>query len=125
TAKGFSTSSVPITTAKLEISITNILVSTASAAVTTVSASISTVSPLSVSTAEDISYAETLVYIRMSASKDKGKAIITEPEPEQTTTKLQQRQERAGFEGSIRLQEQFDEEERQRLARQEEEKYDL
>ncbi|GJX93082.1 hypothetical protein Tco_0347668 [Tanacetum coccineum] len=125
TAEGFTTSSVPITTAKLEISTTNILVSTAGAAVTTASASISTVSPPRVSTAEDISGAETLVYIRMSASKDKGKAIMTEPEPEQTTTKLQQRQERAGFEAAIRLQEQFDEEERQRLARQEEEKYDL
>ncbi|GJT65621.1 hypothetical protein Tco_1017101 [Tanacetum coccineum] len=44
---------------------------------TTVSASISTVSPLRVSTAKDISGAETLVYIRRSASKakDKGKAI--------------------------------------------------
>ncbi|GKD56186.1 hypothetical protein Tco_1289573 [Tanacetum coccineum] len=125
TAEGFTTSSVPITTAKLEISTTNILVSTAGAAVNTASAFISIISPPRVSTAEDISGAETLVYIRMSASKDKGKAIMTEPEPEQTTTKLQQRQERAGFEAAIRLQELFDEEERQRLARQEDEKYDL
>ncbi|GJV00131.1 hypothetical protein Tco_1329401 [Tanacetum coccineum] len=79
TTEGFTTSSVPITTAKLEISTTNILVSTAGAVVTTVSASISIVSPPSVSTAEDISGAETL----------------------------------------------FNEEERQRLERQEEEKYDL
>ncbi|GKD28563.1 hypothetical protein Tco_1239341 [Tanacetum coccineum] len=97
TAEGFTTSSAPITTAKLEISTTNILVSTAGAAVTTASASISTVSPLRVSTAEDISGAETLVYIRMSASKDKGKTIMTKLKPEQTTMKLQQRQERAGF----------------------------
>ncbi|GJU36897.1 putative ribonuclease H-like domain-containing protein, partial [Tanacetum coccineum] len=50
---------------------------------TTASASISTVSPPRVSTAEDISGAETLVYIRRSASKakDKGKAIMQESEP--------------------------------------------
>ncbi|GKD40662.1 hypothetical protein Tco_1260869 [Tanacetum coccineum] len=50
---------------------------------TTASVSISTVSPLRVSTVEDISGAETLVYIRRSASKakDKGKAIMQESEP--------------------------------------------
>ncbi|GJS46398.1 hypothetical protein Tco_0596519 [Tanacetum coccineum] len=104
TAEGFTTASVPVTTA---------------------SASISTVSPPRVSTVKDISGAETLVYIRRSASKEKWKGIMIEYEPEQITTKLQQRQERAGFEAAIRLQEQFDEEERQRLARQEQEKYDL
>ncbi|GKD94860.1 hypothetical protein Tco_1374697, partial [Tanacetum coccineum] len=46
-----------------------------------------------------------------SATKDKGKAIMTESEPEQTTTKLKQRKERAGYEAAIRLQEQLDEEE--------------
>ncbi|GKA69250.1 hypothetical protein Tco_0775314 [Tanacetum coccineum] len=73
-----ATASIPVTTVGLEISTANIAVSTADAAVTTASASISTVSPLRVSTAEDISGAETLVYIRRSASKakDKGKAII-------------------------------------------------
>ncbi|GKA07900.1 hypothetical protein Tco_0687231, partial [Tanacetum coccineum] len=64
-----ATASIPITTAGLEISIANIAVSTADATVTTASASISTVSPPRVSTAEDISGAETLVYIRRSASK--------------------------------------------------------
>ncbi|GKB01351.1 hypothetical protein Tco_0829395, partial [Tanacetum coccineum] len=87
---------------------------TASVLVTTASASISTANPIKVSTAKDISGAETLVYIRRSASKDKGKGIMTESEPEQITTKLQQRQERVGFKAAIRLQEQFDEEERQR-----------
>ncbi|GJT25084.1 hypothetical protein Tco_0895021 [Tanacetum coccineum] len=50
---------------------------------TTSSASISTVSPPRISTAEDISGAETLVYIKMSASKakDKGNAIMQEFEP--------------------------------------------
>ncbi|GKA66818.1 hypothetical protein Tco_0766626 [Tanacetum coccineum] len=93
TAEGFTTASLPITTA---------------------SSSISTISPPRVSTAEDISGAETQVYIRRSASNDKGKGIMTESEPEQITTKLQQRKERADFEAAIRLQEQFDEEERQR-----------
>ncbi|GJR11184.1 hypothetical protein Tco_0793836 [Tanacetum coccineum] len=73
-----ATASIPVTTAGLEISTANIAVSTADAAVTTASASISTVSPLRVSTVEDISGAETLVYIRRSASKakDKRKAIM-------------------------------------------------
>nr|GEV62311.1 UBN2 domain-containing protein [Tanacetum cinerariifolium] len=61
---------------------------------------------------EDISTAETLVYIRRSASKDKGKGIMTECEPEQTSTKLQQRQERASYEATLRLQQQLNEEER-------------
>ncbi|GKE09778.1 hypothetical protein Tco_1413329 [Tanacetum coccineum] len=51
-----------------------------------------------------------------SATKDKGKVIMTESKPEQTTTKLKQRQERAGYEAAIRLQEQLDEEESQRIT---------
>nr|GFB09941.1 hypothetical protein [Tanacetum cinerariifolium] len=61
---------------------------------------------------KDIITVERLVYIRRSASKDKGKGIMTESEHEQTTTKLQQRQERSGYEAAVRLQEQLDEEER-------------
>ncbi|GJV04397.1 hypothetical protein Tco_1337966 [Tanacetum coccineum] len=53
--------------------------------------------------------------------KDKGKAKMDESEPEQTKTKLQQRQERAGYEAAVRLQEQLDEEERKRIARVHEE----
>ncbi|GJR46093.1 putative ribonuclease H-like domain-containing protein [Tanacetum coccineum] len=86
---------------------------------------------------------ERLVYIRRSATKrtDKGKAIMTESEPEQATTKLKQRQERAGLEATMRLQEKLNEEESQRIvrdaeiakklqeeidiAREEQEKYDL
>ncbi|GKA49477.1 hypothetical protein Tco_0742550 [Tanacetum coccineum] len=50
--------------------------------------------------------------------KDKGKGIMDEFEDEQTKkTKLQQRQERAVYEAAIRLQEQLDKEERQRIAR--------
>ncbi|GJT09990.1 hypothetical protein Tco_0857032 [Tanacetum coccineum] len=61
---------------------------------------------------------EFLVYIRRSVAKrkDKGKAIMEESEPTQTKTKIQQEQERLGFEEALRLQEQFDEEERQRIA---------
>ncbi|GKE05452.1 hypothetical protein Tco_1397470 [Tanacetum coccineum] len=92
-------------------------VSTAGAAVTTTSASISTASPQRVSTAEDISTAETLVYIRRSATKDKSKAKMDESEPKQTKTKLQQRQERAGHEATVRLQEQLNEEEKKRITR--------
>nr|GEW08324.1 hypothetical protein [Tanacetum cinerariifolium] len=61
---------------------------------------------------KDIITVERLLYIRRSASKHKGKGIMTESEHEQTTTKLQQRQERAGYEAVVRLQEQLDEEER-------------
>ncbi|GJT08954.1 hypothetical protein Tco_0843416 [Tanacetum coccineum] len=43
-------------------------------------------------------------------NKDKGKGIMIESEPEQTKTKLQQRQEIAGYEAAVRLQEQIDEE---------------
>ncbi|GJY78151.1 hypothetical protein Tco_0483952 [Tanacetum coccineum] len=77
------TASIPVTTDGLEISTANIAVSIADVAVTTASASISTVSPLRVSTAEDISGAKTLVYIRRSASKakDREKAIMQESEP--------------------------------------------
>ncbi|GKE07758.1 hypothetical protein Tco_1411309 [Tanacetum coccineum] len=64
---------------------------TASVPVTTASASISTVSPPRVSTAKDISGAETLVYIRRSAKKikDKGKAIMKEDKSVQNKTKKQ------------------------------------
>ncbi|GKC52466.1 hypothetical protein Tco_1075211, partial [Tanacetum coccineum] len=52
-----------------------------------------------------------------SATKDKGKAIMTESKPKQITTKLKQRQERAGYKATIRLQEQLNEEESQRIAK--------
>ncbi|GKB53863.1 putative ribonuclease H-like domain-containing protein, partial [Tanacetum coccineum] len=64
-------------------------VSTACVAVTTAGASISTASPPRVSTTEDISTAETLMYIRRSAAKDKA---------------------------AVRLQEQLNKEERKRIA---------
>nr|GEZ81917.1 hypothetical protein [Tanacetum cinerariifolium] len=52
------------------------------------------------------------------AVKDKGKGKMKELKDEQTKrTKLQQEQDRLGYEAAVRLQEELDEEERQRLAR--------
>ncbi|GJW39846.1 hypothetical protein Tco_0065691 [Tanacetum coccineum] len=77
--------------------------------------------------------AESLVYIRRSASKtkDKGKGIMKESESAMTKTKRQQEQERLGYEAAMRLQKQLDKEERneadeelaQRLQAEEREKY--
>ncbi|GJY99259.1 hypothetical protein Tco_0516689 [Tanacetum coccineum] len=74
--------------------------------------------PVSTAGAEVSTAAESLVYLRRSEAKikDKGKAIVEESKPTQTKTKIQQEQERLGFEEAQRLQEQFDEEERQRIA---------
>ncbi|GJT90309.1 hypothetical protein Tco_1079154 [Tanacetum coccineum] len=84
-----------------EISTANISVSTASVT-------------LEVSTA-----AANLVYIRRSAEKrkDKGKAIMKEDESVQKKAKKQLEQERLGHEKAIGLQEQINEEEKQRIAR--------
>ncbi|GJW44983.1 hypothetical protein Tco_0073782, partial [Tanacetum coccineum] len=88
-------------------------ISTANVPVSTVGAEVSTASP------EVKTVAESLVYIKRSAAKrkDKGKAIMKEAEPVQNKTKLQLEQERLGLEEALRLQEQLDEEERQRIAR--------
>ncbi|GJS65919.1 hypothetical protein Tco_0680483 [Tanacetum coccineum] len=87
TAEGFTTASVPVTTAS--------------------------------ATPEVSTAAENLVYIRRSAEKrkDKGKAIMKEDESVQKKSKKQLEQERLGHEEAIRLQEQINEEERQRIAR--------
>ncbi|GJX27335.1 putative ribonuclease H-like domain-containing protein [Tanacetum coccineum] len=63
--------------------------------------------------------AKNLVYIRRSAKKriDKGKAIMKEDESVQKKAKKQLEQERLGHEEAIRLQEQINEEERQRIDR--------
>ncbi|GJW32200.1 hypothetical protein Tco_0052232 [Tanacetum coccineum] len=94
-------------------------VSTAGAAITTTSVvAVSTVSPRKrVSTADDITMAETLVYIRKSAAKDKGKGKMDESETIQTKTKLQQEQERLVYEAAVRLQVELEEEKRQRIAK--------
>ncbi|GJU56062.1 hypothetical protein Tco_1229776 [Tanacetum coccineum] len=97
-------------TAELDISTANVPVSTTGTKVSTASPEVKTA-------------AESLVYIRRSAAKrkDKGKAIMKEAEPVQKKTKLQLEQERLGLEEALRLQEQLDEEERQRIARVHEE----
>ncbi|GJT01318.1 hypothetical protein Tco_0822487 [Tanacetum coccineum] len=84
-----------------EISTANISISTASA------------------TPEVSTATENLVYNRRSAEKriDKGKAIMKEDEYVQKKAKKQLEQERLGHEEAIRLQEQINEEERQRIAR--------
>ncbi|GJR06171.1 hypothetical protein Tco_0529155 [Tanacetum coccineum] len=94
---------------------------TANVPVTTVGAEISTTSPEVKTAGDSINdiTAESLVYIRRSAAKikDKGKGIMEESESAMTKTKRQQEQERLGLETAVRLQEKFDEEERQRIAR--------
>ncbi|GKA48217.1 putative ribonuclease H-like domain-containing protein, partial [Tanacetum coccineum] len=74
-----------------------------------------------VSTAEPVSTAGASVSTASSA-KDKGKAIMEESsKPIQTKTKLQLEEERLGYEEAMRLQAEIDEEERQRIARVQEE----
>ncbi|GJV59504.1 hypothetical protein Tco_1465604 [Tanacetum coccineum] len=78
--------------------------------------------PINISTArESHSTAGRVVYGRRSkeARKDKGKEIMTEPEPVKKSKKLLE-QERLGLEEAIRLQEKIDEEERAQVARDEE-----
>ncbi|GKE33229.1 hypothetical protein Tco_1452551, partial [Tanacetum coccineum] len=95
-----------VSTANVSVNIAGAEFSTASPKVKTASVSINDVA------------VEVLVYIRRSVAKrkDNGKAIMEESEPTQTKTKIQQEQERLGFKEALRLQEQFDEEERQRIA---------
>ncbi|GJZ90826.1 hypothetical protein Tco_0662753 [Tanacetum coccineum] len=108
-----------VSTAEKDVSTTK-QVSTAGAVVTSDSVAVSTVSPTrntGVSTADDITMAETLVYIRKSAAKDKGKGKMDESETVKTKTKLQQEQERLDFEAAMRLQAELDEEDRKRIVR--------
>ncbi|GJU45494.1 ribonuclease H-like domain-containing protein [Tanacetum coccineum] len=58
---------------------------------------------------------------RTAVSTGSGGVSTAKCELRNTTTKLKQRQERAGYEAPIRLQEQLDEEESQRIARDAEE----
>ncbi|GJU68412.1 zinc finger, CCHC-type containing protein [Tanacetum coccineum] len=106
------TKKIDVSTAE-PVSIVGAVVTTDSVVVTTNSTTRNT----RVSTADDITMAETLVYIRKSVSKDKGKGKIAKFEPVQTKTKLQQEQERLGYEVAVRLPAELEEEERQRIAR--------
>ncbi|GJX35647.1 putative ribonuclease H-like domain-containing protein [Tanacetum coccineum] len=103
-----------------EISTADMSVSTSSAIPEVSTASVSTTeATLSIVIPEVSTGVENLVYIRRSAEKrkDKGKAIMKEDEFVQKKTKKQLEQERLSHEATIRLQEQVNEEERQRISR--------
>ncbi|GKC88892.1 hypothetical protein Tco_1149541, partial [Tanacetum coccineum] len=100
-----------ISTANILVSIASAIQKVSTAGVNTTEAVLSTVIPKVSTTAEN------LVYIRRSAEKRKGKAIIKEVESVQKKTKKQLEQERLSHEATIRLQEQVNKEERQRIAR--------
>nr|GEX70692.1 hypothetical protein [Tanacetum cinerariifolium] len=87
------------------ISTASRIVSNAEETVSTVGASI------------PVSTAGMIQEVNIAAVKDKGKCIMEESESVQTKTKRQQEQERLGLETAVRLQEQFDEEGRKRIAR--------
>ncbi|GKG37993.1 hypothetical protein Tco_0457216, partial [Tanacetum coccineum] len=75
-------------------------------AVSTGSGRISTASRLFSTAKESVSTAGASMPVSTASTvqevnKDKGKDIMTEYEPEQTKTKLQQRQERAGYEAKL------------------------
>ncbi|GKA12496.1 hypothetical protein Tco_0692042 [Tanacetum coccineum] len=76
-----------------------------------------------VSIVEVSTASRTITYSRRSAEKktikDKGKAIMTEPEPEKKS-KRQLKEERLSFAEALRLQEQMDDEQRAQIARDEE-----
>ncbi|GJV86383.1 hypothetical protein Tco_1530321 [Tanacetum coccineum] len=92
-------------------------------AVSTGSGGVSTASRLFSTAEESVSTAGASMPVSTASTvqevnKDKGKGIMTESEPEQTKTNLQQRQERAGYEAVVRLQEQLDEEEETKLPQE-------
>ncbi|GJY16673.1 hypothetical protein Tco_0387095 [Tanacetum coccineum] len=104
---GVSTASTDFTTTNVPVTIAGAEISTASPEVKTAGDSVNDTT------------AESLVYIKRSSAKikDKGKGIMEESEAAITKTKRQQEQERLDLETAVRLQEEFDEEERQRIAR--------
>nr|GEX98351.1 hypothetical protein [Tanacetum cinerariifolium] len=113
----FNTDEKDVSTAKPD--------STAGKAVTTASVAVSTASPTRntrVSTADDITIAETLVYIRKSAAKYKGKGKMAESETVQTKTKLQQEQEKLGLEAAEDIQARFEADEELAVRLQAEER---
>ncbi|GJZ69981.1 hypothetical protein Tco_0633531 [Tanacetum coccineum] len=112
--EGFTLEQIGVSTASTDFTTANVLITTAGAEISTASPEVKTAGD----SIDDIA-AESLVYIRRSAAKtkDKGKGIMEESESAMTKTKRKQEQERLGYEAALRLQEQLDEEERQRIAR--------
>nr|GEX96152.1 hypothetical protein [Tanacetum cinerariifolium] len=86
-------------------------------AVSTGSGGINTTSRLFSTAEESVSTAGASMLVSTAGMINKGKGIMEESEPVQTKTKMQQEQERLGLEAAVRLQEQLDEKERQRIAR--------
>ncbi|GJU08491.1 hypothetical protein Tco_1124921 [Tanacetum coccineum] len=112
--EGITLVQMGVSTASTDLTTTHVLVTTAGAEISTASPEVKTASD----SVDDIA-AKSLVYISRSATKkkDKGKGIMEESESVITKTKRQQEQERLGYEAALRLQEQLNEEERQRIAR--------
>ncbi|GKC90172.1 hypothetical protein Tco_1150821 [Tanacetum coccineum] len=112
--KGITLIQICVSTASIYFTIANVPVTTTGAEISTASPEVKTTG-ISI---DDIA-AESLVYIRRSAAKikDKGKGIMEESESAMTKIKRQQEQERLGLQIVARLQEEFDEEERKRIAR--------
>nr|GEW11394.1 hypothetical protein [Tanacetum cinerariifolium] len=86
-------------------------------AVSTGSGGVSTANRMISTAEESVSTAGALMPVSTAGMVDKGKGIMEEYESDVNRTKRQQAKERLGLESSMRLQEQFDEEERQRMAR--------
>nr|GEY19638.1 putative ribonuclease H-like domain-containing protein [Tanacetum cinerariifolium] len=84
-------------------------------AVNTISDGISTASRIVSTAKESVSTTGASMPVSTAGMIDKGKGIMEESESVQIKTKRQQ--ERLGLETAVRLQEQFNEEERQRIAR--------
>nr|GEV35268.1 ribonuclease H-like domain, reverse transcriptase, RNA-dependent DNA polymerase [Tanacetum cinerariifolium] len=81
------------------------------------SGGVSTASRMISTAEESVSTAGALMPISTAGMIDKGKGIMKVSELDVTKTKRKQEQERLGLETAVRLQEQFDKEEGQRMAR--------
>nr|GFC64787.1 hypothetical protein [Tanacetum cinerariifolium] len=98
-------------------SVTPIQTYTRRRAVSTGSGGVSTASRMISTAEESVSTASASMPVSTAGMVDKGKGIMEESESDVTKTKRQKEQERLGLETVMRLQEQFDEEERQKIAR--------
>nr|GEW84602.1 ribonuclease H-like domain-containing protein [Tanacetum cinerariifolium] len=86
-------------------------------AVSTGNGGISTASKIISTAKESVSTTGASMSVSTAGMIDKDKGIMEESKLVKTKTKRQQKQERIALETTVRLQEQFDEEERQRIAR--------
>ncbi|GJS47370.1 hypothetical protein Tco_0597491 [Tanacetum coccineum] len=111
-------SNVHTYTRRREVSTGSGGISTASGGISTAEESVSTIgASMPVSTIGMVQEVNIIITSPVVV-KDKGKGKMEESVDEQTKrTKLQQEQERLGHEAGVRLQEELDEEERQRMAR--------